>query len=105
MKSFEKQSWESFPISGSCVKDLEDGESVVLIPSTVSAKDTTGKVVSDVILDVTTLALAAPDKLRVQVRAGDEASSPYVITFKMVTDATPPNQYELDVKLKIQEIE
>lgn len=104
MDKFTKQSWEAFVISGSCADDLSDGESVVLISSSVSAIDNTGEDATSTVLNVAGLALEGTDKLLVQVKDGVESASPYYITFKAVTDATPPNKFELDIKMTIKEL-
>ena len=105
MKKFSKQSWEAFVISGSIIHDLDTDESINLETSTVSAIDKTGADATAIVLDAAGLTLVGTDKLKVYVKGGTADLSPYIITFKVETNAVPyPNKFELDIQMNIQEI-
>ncbi len=103
LDSFEKQSFEEFVISASFENDLDDGEEIDLVASSVSAVNSAGEDASSDVLNVSTLSLDGTDKLKVQVKGGDEENTPYKITFKAITNATVPNKWELDILMKIKE--
>ncbi len=42
--------------------------------------------------------------LRIQIKAGEEGKSPYKVTAKVVTTASPPNKWEMDINIKVKEI-
>lgn len=100
LDNFTKQSYESFIISANFENNMATGETLVLASCSVSAVDTNGNDVSTTVLDQTSIAVSGT-KLQVRVRAGVEGSSPYKITFKVVTSI--PNQWEKDVQMTITE--
>lgn len=102
LDQFEKQSSEKFVISGSFSNDLDAGENIDSGASSVTASDKNGQDVSSTVLNAATKTVDG-SKILIQVQGGDESLSPYKITFKAVTDATPPNEWELDIRMKIKE--
>lgn len=100
MDKVEKQGYESFKIDSDFVNVLVEDESIILANSSVIAVDKDGVDASSEVLDVSTLAVFG-SKLVVRVRAGDEAHSPYKITFYAQTDLL--NKWEIDVRLRIRE--
>lgn len=98
--SFEKQSWETWIIAMDISDDLEDGETILLATSSISAVDKDGNDVSNDVLDSSGKAVSGP-LLQIRVFAGDESLQPYKITFRAVTSLD--NKYELDVKMVIRE--
>jgi len=108
IESFEKQSWEEFPIAGSILNVQESDETVDLNNSSVYGYDKDGNDVTTSIIDATTKTLTDdPDgnytnnALKVRVKGGDEDGTPYKITFKLVTNKG--NKWEIDVRMKIKE--
>jgi F0F1-type ATP synthase epsilon subunit len=100
LESFEKQISEEFTISAGFTNVAITGEIAVLSGSTVTAVDTNGT-------DATADVLYAASKsvsgktLKIKVKAGTEALSPYKITFKIAT--SEGNLYEKDVLMYIKE--
>jgi hypothetical protein len=109
IESFEKQTWEEWPVYGSILNVQNETETVVLGSSSVSAMDKDGNNVSSTFLDQGSKALGDdPDgaytdnMLGMKCRDGEISKSPYYITFYMVT--SEGNKYEVDVKVKIKRI-
>jgi len=100
--SFTKQSYEEFVITGDFSNVLSTGEKITGTP-TVSAIDNSGADVKTTVTDQTTIT-SNDSQVSVLVRAGSVASSPYKITFNVVTDSTPAHKWELDVSMEIDEI-
>jgi F0F1-type ATP synthase epsilon subunit len=100
LESFEKQISEEFTISAGFTDVAIPGEIAVLSGSTVTAVDINS-------IDATTDVLYADNlsasgtTLRVKVKVGTEALSPYKITFKIAT--SEGNLYEKDVLMYIKE--
>jgi len=103
MEKFEKQSYEEFPIAADFVNVMDSSESLTLSSCAVEAEDKDGSDVSSTVLDQTTLKVDGT-QLKIVCKAGSESKSPYKITFKGVTDATPPNKWEVDVRMEVEEI-
>ena len=103
LDSFQKQSSEKFVISCSFENDLDSNESIVLNNSTITAVDKDSNNSTSEVLTSGTITVDG-SKLKIQVKDGDESKSPYKITFKAVTDATPPNSWEKDILMKIKEL-
>ena len=101
METIRKQAYEEFTIAGDFVDQAEPGEEAVLLGSEVFAEDKEGNNVGTTLLDQTTKAVSGT-QLRVKLRAGEEASSPYKVTFKIVTDLG--NKWEIDVSCRLKEI-
>jgi len=106
--SFEKQNYESFFIAADLVDVLESGESINLSGTTITAIDKDGNNASSIVLQTGTKALDdSPDggtnnMVKLRIQAGEEANSPYKITFRIPTDLN--NQWEIDLKLRIKEL-
>lgn len=110
MEKTTKQSWEEYFVSGSILNVQKDGtETIVLATSEIEAIDSEGNDALATVIDMTTKKLDndpngsyTNNLLSVRCRAGVETSSPYVITFKMIT--TEGNKWEVDMKLVIKEV-
>ncbi|MEA1998777.1 MAG: hypothetical protein U9N61_05580 [Euryarchaeota archaeon] len=103
LNTFTKQSYEVFWISASFANDLGDSEAIVLASSTVTAIDANGDDVTSTVLVSGTISVS-DQTLRIQVQAGSESLSPYKITFRITTNASPVNKWEHDVRMKIKEL-
>ena len=106
--AFEKQSYESYGIYAdfSLNMDVSGGEDLVLGNTTVVAFDSAGTDVSTVVLDQSTKEIGGAGeigRLKIRVRDGTEADSPYKITFK-TGDTTANEKWEKDVWMTIREI-
>jgi len=105
-----KQGWEEYFIAGSILNVQKDEtEAVVLGTSTIEAIDNEGNDALATIVDTATKKLDDdPDgsytnnMLGVKCKGGVEASSPYIVTFKMVT--TEGQKWETEMKIVIKEI-
>lgn len=109
IETFEKQTWERWPVWGSILDVQNSTETVVLNTSFAKAMDKDGNLVSDTFLDQATKQLGSdPDgtytdnMLGIRCQGGSVLASPYYITFYMVT--SEGNHYEVDVKVKIKKI-
>ena len=100
LESFEKQISEEFTISGGISDVAITGETVILAGSSVSATDKDGTDASSAVLYGSNISVSTTF-LKVKVKAGTVALSPYKITFKMVT--SEDNLYEKDVLMYIKE--
>ena len=99
---FTKQIAETFKIWAGITNVISVGESIAIANCTITAYDVDGTDVTSTILDLATKAVYDTTKVEVQVKAaGVVASSPYKITFIIVTDV--PNTWEVDVQLKIRD--
>jgi hypothetical protein len=106
--AIKKQTFEAFFVSGSILKVQKGGEAVVLGTSEVFAWDkdlanvtSTFLVLSSKKLDTDPEGDNENNMLSIQVRNGDPALSPYLVTFYMVT--TNGNKWEADVQVKVKE--
>ena len=97
---FTKQNRETFFISADFEDVLEDGETIVVGNSSVVAEDVNGEVVTDDVLTAGSIAVSGYT-LKIKVKEGSEALSPYKITFVAVTSLT--NTWEKDVEMEIIE--
>lgn len=105
-----KQGWEEYFIAGSIIDVQKDGaETVVLGTSTIEAIDAEGNDALATIVDAATKKLDddpngsyTDNMLSVKCKGGVEASSPYVVTFKMVT--TEGQKWETEMKVVVKEI-
>ena len=106
MDMFTKQSYEEFYVAGDFSEDkdgndlLASGETIVLGSSVVAAEDEDGTDVSSIVLDQLTKTVSG-SQLKILCKAGAAASSPYKITFRIVTSLG--NKYEIDVRMVIEE--
>lgn len=100
---FVKQPYEMFWVSASFANVLGSSEAIVQATSTVTAVDKDG---NDATTDVLVSGTATADGqvAKVQVKAGTEALSPYKITFRIVSDASPADKWEHDVTMKVKEL-
>jgi len=110
----EKQGFESYFIHGDFSEVMETGETIDVGNSTVTVLDageydistnppteiTAPEDATDTVTDQGTIA-ADGMKLKVRIRGGDEAGSPYHITFRIVTSIG--NKWEVDGQIKIKE--
>lgn len=111
LEFFTKQNYEEFFIAGDFVDVITTtGETLTLGSCTVEAIDKAGNDVADVVLEQATKKLDdSPDSatgftdnmLAIRCRAGEQAKSPYKITFKGVTSEL--NKWEVDINMKIKE--
>jgi hypothetical protein len=103
----EKQPFESFFIGASIYVVQEVGEVILAGLSTVTATDFNGNDVSDTVLDQDSIVVGddarggAGNVLKIRIQDGDQESSPYHVSFKMMTDQD--NKWEVDVPLWIEE--
>jgi len=105
LDSFSKQAYEVFWISSSFVNNLGSAETIVIGSSSVVVVDKDGTdVTTDIVVEGTISIDVTSQILQVQVKGGEEVSSPYKITFKIVTDADPANKWENDIKMKVKEL-
>ncbi|MCK5681163.1 hypothetical protein KAI46_10185 [bacterium] len=105
LDSFSKQAYEVFWISSSFANDLGTSEAIVISSSAVTVTDKDGTdVTSDVIVAGTLSCDSTVQITQVQIKGGDEAASPYKITFRIVTDSSPANKWENDIKMKVKEL-
>ena len=102
MNIFEKQPSETFKISVGITDVISTEESIVIADTTIVAIDCNGNDVTSTLLDLTTKTIYDTTKVQVRVKAsGEEALSPYKITFLIITDSL--NKFEVDVYLRIRE--
>ena len=104
MPCFWKQPYEQFVIAANFDPDLAahlaPEAEIVAEQSTALARDKDGNdATSDVI--VSESLLAQGHLLKIMVKGGDPALSPYVISFRCVTTAS--EAYELDVSMEVIE--
>ncbi|MBE9571689.1 MAG: hypothetical protein IMF11_13760, partial [Proteobacteria bacterium] len=99
--TIKKQSYEEFTIAGDFVDQAEPGENAVLLGSEVLAEDKDNNDVGTTLLDQATKAVDGT-QLRIKVKAGAEAASPYKITFRIVTSSG--NKWEIDASCRVKEI-
>jgi len=105
MDSFSKQAYEVFWISSSFEDDLGSSETIVIESSAVTVADKDGTdVTTDVIVLGTLSCDSTSQKAQVQIKGGVESASPYKITFRIVTDSSPANKWENDIKMKVKEL-
>ena len=108
IESFTKQNYESFFIAADLVDVLESGESIDLSGTTITAIDEDGNDATSIILQTATKALDdSPDggtnnMVKLRIQAGEEANSPYKITFRIPTDLN--NKWEIDTSMRVKEI-
>lgn len=109
VESFEKQTWESWPVWGSILNVQNATETVVSATSYAKAMDKDGIDVSSTFLDQSSKTLGddpdgsySDNMLGMKCQGGSLLKSPYYITFYMVT--SEGNKYEVDVKVKIKRI-
>lgn len=99
--AFTKQTWESWIIATDFSDDLQDGETISLSNSIVSATDKDGEDATDAILDPSGKSVNGP-WLQIRVVDGVEASQPYNIRFQAITSLS--NKYEFDIKMVVRDI-
>lgn len=109
IESFEKQTWESWPVWGSILNVQTATETVDETKSTVIAMDKDGNNVSTTFLDQSTITKGTdPDgdytdnMIGMRCQGGSLSATPYYITFRIWTSEN--NKYEVDVKVKIKQI-
>jgi len=110
MADFTKQSWEEFRIDVDFGLNMEEGEELNLTASDIKCVDKDGTDVTTTLVNISTKLLITGSQsglvnsgLQVQIKGGTEAGSVYKYTFYGVTDASPPNKFEKDIKMKIKE--
>jgi hypothetical protein len=104
LEAFAKTTYERHMIFGEFEDVLCDGENLVLASSEISATDKDGADKSSEVLNQSTKSIVASPKRRlgIRCRAGDEASSPYKIVFKTVTDQG--NRWQLDILMVVKHL-
>ena len=98
---FKKQSFEAFPVYGNFEDALSLGETIELASSTVTCVDVNGDDVTSDCIESSSLQVQ-DSKLVAQCKNGEEALSPYLITFRIIT--TDNNKYEVDLKMIVKEV-
>lgn len=96
---FTKQVDETFTIAADFSNVLASTESIQAGSSSVTAVDSGGETATATVLSGSPTINDDGDQLRIRVRAGAVASSPYKITFLAVTDAA--NTFEKDVYMEV----
>lgn len=99
MEQFEKQPYEEFTITADFSKNMETGETIT--EQFVIAFDKDGLDASSIVTDQGTV-IASGQTVKTLVQAGDQALSPYKLTFRCTT--SNGHKWELDVKMKVREI-
>ena len=103
---FFKQPYESMVPYGGFTNVMEDGETITLGSSTVTAMDVSEDDASGDILSGSPAIYddddGNPFRLGIRVVAGEEAKSPYKITFKILTSLN--NKWEVDCFLNVEEL-
>jgi len=99
--NFAKQPGESFTIAADIEDVIITGETADLASSTVTATDSAGDDASADILVGASKSVSGT-QLKIKVKAGTEALSPYTIRF--VIGTSEGNIWEKDVEMRIQEI-
>ncbi len=105
---FQKQSWESFFILVDFNQVIDSSDSLILSACEVHAWDSAQVLVDSIVLSLSSLSLGDSTKggtnntLKILILAGEEANSPYTITFygKTVLGL----QWEKDTIMRIKEI-
>ena len=95
-----KQPYEKFPITFDYSENMGAAETIA--SAQVIVIDNQDQVVSTTLTDQGTLTLGT-QTVSIAVQAGSESASPYNISGRCVTSAG--NQFEVDVKLVVAEIE
>ena len=110
LENFTKQSWEEFRIDVDFGNNMDSGEELNLGSCVFTGYDASGATCTTAIADLSTMTLIngsstgmTSSSLQLLVRAGEEANSPYKLTFKGVTDLSPPHKWEKDIAMKIKE--
>jgi len=102
---FTKQAYEVFWISSSFANDLGSSEAIIIASSTVTVTDKDDTDVTSDIIVIGTLSCDSTNQIaQVQIKGGVESASPYKITFRIVTDSSPANKWENDVRMKVKEL-
>lgn len=112
LEATQKQTYEAYTIDFEFDTVLAAGEelSPTIGDHTVVALDNTQADASATVLDDTSKSVVDSENgvvnstLRIQIRAGEEGKSPYKVTAKVKTTATPANQWEMDMNIKVKEI-
>jgi hypothetical protein len=104
---FKKQPFEEFVIAANFANNMNiPTEDLVLGSCTVTAVDVNEVDATATVTDQSTISIGTAEEqgyLKILIRAGVEADSPYKITFRGVTDSTPPEKWEKDVQMTIEE--
>ena len=104
LDKFEKQPYEVFWISASFANDYGASEAIVIGSSTVTVTNTDGVDATADVIVAGTASANGTQGMKVQVTGGSEDNSPYKITFRSVTDSTPANKWEKDIKMTVKEL-
>jgi len=99
MEEFSKQSGEAWTIAGDFSENMESTESIA--SHTVTCVDDNGEDATSTILSDDAV---RGQRVEVFVQDGSDAVTPYIITFRIVTNTTPAHKWELDVKMVIKEV-
>lgn len=97
-----KQSYESYFVFGNFAAVFEVGETIT--DHTVLAFDSTGADATDVVISAGSELVGEGDdvgKLFVRIKDGEEANSPYKLTFRIVTSTG--NKWEVDGNIVVKE--
>lgn len=105
----EKQPYEEFLVAANFAvnMDIAGGEDLVLGSCTVVAEDKNGDDATADVTDQGTISKGTGTEqgyLKCLIKAGTTALTPYKVTFRGVTDSTPPEKWEKDVIVKIKEV-
>jgi hypothetical protein len=100
MDKVQKQPYEEFPISVNFNRNFTDGEAIV--SQTVTAYDKDGIDASAQVTNQSTITNDGAGGVIVTIIGGEEARSPYKISFRCVT--TTDNKWEHDVQLRVRDL-
>ena len=106
---FSKQPSEEYVIAANFANnmDIVGGEDLDLPSCTVTAVDSEGTDATVTVTDQGTLSKGAGDEqgyLKILIKAGVVANSPYQLTFLGVTTSTPAETWEKDIIMTIKEL-
>jgi hypothetical protein len=102
METVTKQPYEQFWIGVDFSNNLQYNEVIDTSLSTVTAMDKDG-VDATAELIVPNMLRSTGTRLMAQIKNGVELNSPYKVTFRIVTNATPSNKWEHDVQVLVHD--
>ena len=97
----EKQEWESYFVHGDFSEVMETGETIETGSSTITAEDVDGVDATATVTDQSSI-YADGFEYYVRIQGGNEAGSPYKITFRIIT--SNGNKWETDGLIKVKEL-
>ena len=100
METINKQPYEAFTISTDFGSNFASGEAIVL--QDVVAVDRFGIDATAAIIEADSVASNGASTVSALLSGGDEAHSPYKITFRCATSVG--HRWEYDVQLRVREV-